>query len=122
ARAIADYCRSGLYEQHVRTMTPIYRRKRDVLLRALGAHGSRLGRWNVPQGGFSLWIELAPGVDSGKLQEAARAEGVVVAGGRSFFADVPRSDFIRLCFSNAADSQLEEAVLRLGRAMEKSSS
>src|SRR5262249_21414319 len=81
ARAVGDYCRAGLYERHVRDMIPVYRRKRDVLLRALGTHCSRLGRWHVPQGGFSLWVELASGVDAGKLQDAARAEGVVVAGG-----------------------------------------
>jgi DNA-binding transcriptional MocR family regulator len=119
ARAVADYCRSGRYERHVRDMIPVYRRKRDVLLHALGALGSRLGRWNVPQGGFSLWVELAPGVDAGKLQDAARGEGVVVAAGRPFFADAPRANFIRLCFSNATDSQLEEAVLRLSRALPK---
>jgi DNA-binding transcriptional MocR family regulator len=120
ARAIADYCRSGLYDSHVRAMIPVYRRKRDVLLQALAAHCSRLGRWNVPQGGFSLWVELASGVDAGKLQDAARDEGVMVASGRPFFADVSGANFIRLCFSNAADAQLEEAVLRLSRAMVKS--
>jgi DNA-binding transcriptional MocR family regulator len=121
ARAIADYCRSGLYEQHVRDMIPVYRRKRDVLLHALQAHCARLGRWSLPQGGFSLWIEVADNVEAGKLQESARHEGVIVASGRSFFADASRSNFIRLCFSNATDSQLEEAVLRLSRAIAKSS-
>jgi len=120
ARAVADYCRLGLYERHVRAMIPVYRRKRDVLLRALEAHCSQLGRWNVPQGGFSLWVELASNVDAGRLQDAARDEGVVVAAGRPFFADTPRANFIRLCFSNAADPDLEQAVLRLSRAMVKS--
>src|SRR5262249_57847045 len=111
----------GVYEQHVRDMIPVYGRKRDVLLHALQAHCARLGRWNLPQGGFSLWIEVADNVEAGKLQQAARDEGVVVASGRSFFADASRSNFIRLCFSNATDSQLEEAVVRLSRAMAKSS-
>jgi DNA-binding transcriptional MocR family regulator len=52
--------------------------------------------------------------------DSARDEGVVVAGGRPFFADASRTNFIRLCFSNAAESQLEEAVLRVSRAMVKS--
>src|SRR5262249_42623693 len=34
ARAIADYCRSGLYERHVRDMIPVYRRERGVTLNA----------------------------------------------------------------------------------------
>jgi DNA-binding transcriptional MocR family regulator len=120
AHAIADYCRSGLYEQHVRNMIPVYRRKRDVLLSALRTRCSRLGRWNTPQGGFSLWIELAPDVEAGKLHRASRDEGVVVAEGRSFFIEDSRARFIRICFSNAADSELEEAVRRLSRAMVQS--
>ena len=59
-------------------------------------------------------------MDAWKLQQGSRDEGVVVADGRSFFVGAHTTEFIRLCFSNAADSQLEEAVLRLSRAMAKS--
>lgn len=51
-----------------------------------------------------------------QLERAARDEGVVVAGGRPFFTDASGSNFIWLCYSNVADAQLEEGVLRLSRA------
>lgn len=118
ARVVADYCTSGSYRSHVRDMVPVYRRKRDVLLNELHAHRERLGTWNVPEGGFSLWIELESGVDALQLEQAARAEGVLVAAGHTFFVDEPRSQAIRLCFSNASEAELKEAVRRLGKALD----
>jgi len=118
ARVVTEYCASGSYRSHVRDMVPVYRRKRDVLLSELDAHRSRLGSWNVPEGGFSLWIELNSAVDALRLQQATRDEGVLVADGRAFFVDEPRSQAIRLCFSNASDAELKEAVRRLGRALD----
>jgi len=88
------------------------------LLGKLEALQSRLGDWNVPEGGFSLWIELISGVEAARLQQVARDEGVLVANGRPFFVDEPRSQGIRVCFSNASETELKEAVRRLERALE----
>lgn len=118
ARAVAHYCASGSYRSHVHDMIPVYRRKRDMLLSELDAHRSRLGSWNVPKGGFSLWIKLDSAVDALRLQQAARDEGVFIAEGRPFFVDEPHSQAIRLCFSNASEAELKEAVRRLGRALD----
>ncbi len=118
AHVVADYCASGGYRSHVRDMIPVYRRKRDVLLNELHDHRDRLGTWNVPEGGFSLWIKLESAVDALLLQEAARNERVLVAAGHAFFVDKPRSQAIRLCFSNASEAELKEAVRRLGKALD----
>jgi len=118
ARAVTAYCESGGYRSHVRQMIPVYRSKRDVLLGKLEALQSRLGDWNVPEGGFSLWIELISGVEAARLQQVARDEGVLVANGRPFFVDEPRSQGIRVCYSNASETELKEAVRRLERALE----
>jgi DNA-binding transcriptional MocR family regulator len=118
ARAVTAFCESGGYRSHVRRMIPVYRRKRDVLLAALEAFRPRLGNWSVPEGGFSLWIELIPALDSARLQKAAQAEGVLVANGRPFFVDEPRSQGIRVCFSHASETELTEAARRLERALE----
>jgi DNA-binding transcriptional MocR family regulator len=101
-------------------MIPIYRRKRDVLIEALNDRGSGLGRCRRPEGGFSIWIELASDLDANRLLQAGRAEGVVVADGRPFFVDAPQGKFIRMRFSNASDDELIEAAARLSRAASRS--
>ncbi len=118
ARAVTAYCESGGYRSHLRQMIPVYRSKRDVLLARIEALRSRLGDWKVPEGGFSLWIELISGIESARLQQAAREKGVLVANGRPFFVDEPRSQGIRVCFSNVSETELKEAVDRLERALE----
>ena len=74
----------------------------------------------MPEGGFSIWIELAQDLDASRLLQAAREEGVVVAHGRPFFVDVLQGQFIRMCFSNASDDELIEAAARLSRAASRS--
>jgi DNA-binding transcriptional MocR family regulator len=45
--------------------------------------------------------------------------GVAFGSGRTFFADGSGAEHIRLAFSFVAEAQIPEAVLRLGRAMER---
>jgi DNA-binding transcriptional MocR family regulator len=117
---VAELCTSGFFERHVTSMIPIYRRKREVLIEALNDRCCGIGRWRVPEGGFSIWIELASALAASRLLQAARAEGVVVADGRPFFVDAPQGKFIRMCFGNASYDELIEAAARLSRAPSRS--
>ncbi len=121
-RILADFCASGAYDAHVPKVTEIYRRKRDIMLASLDERCSRYARWGVPQGGFFLWLELAEGVDPEKLYETAWEEGVGYVTGSSFFDDGSGSNFIRLCYSNVAEDEIAEGIMRLGRALERAQS
>lgn len=118
-RVVAEYAASGLLASHVTEMVTVYRRKRDVMLAALDERCGRYARWNVPQGGFFLWLELAEGVDAATLQEAATQEGVAFVAGRAFFSDGSGSRYVRLAYSFAAEAEIPEAILRLGRCLEQ---
>jgi DNA-binding transcriptional MocR family regulator len=120
AGVVTELCTSGFCERHVSSMIPIYRRKRNVLIETINDRCRAVGRWRLPEGGFSIWIELASDLDTSRLLQAAHAEGVVVADGRPFFVDPPQGKFIRMCFSNASDDELIEAVARLSRAASRS--
>jgi len=118
-RVVTEYASSGLLAEHVKEVVPIYRRKRDAMLAALDERCSRFARWDVPRGGFFLWLELSEGVDPATLTEAAAQEGVTFVGGRTFFPDGSGARYIRLAYSFVAEAEMAEAVLRLGRAMER---
>jgi len=118
-RVVTEYASSGLLAEHVKEVVGIYRRKRDVMLAALDERCGRFARWDVPQGGFFLWLELTEGVDPATLAEAAAEEGVAYVGGRTFFPDGSGARYIRLAYSFVAEAEMAEAVLRLGRAMER---
>jgi DNA-binding transcriptional MocR family regulator len=75
----------------------------------------------LPAGGFFLWLEMDRRVQPTALREAAAQEGVVYVSGETFFVDRSGSQFIRLAFSFVAEREIEEAIRRLGRALERAS-
>jgi 2-aminoadipate transaminase len=120
SRVLAEYCESGKFAQHLPRVNEIYRRKRDAMVAALDERCPRFARWSVPGGGFFLWLELAEGVDARKLNDAAWEEGVGYVGGPAFFNDGDGKGFVRLCYSNVAEADIPEAIMRFGRALERS--
>jgi len=118
-RVITEFCRSGGYDAHLANVIAIYRHKRDAMLAALDERCSRFATWDVPRGGFFLWLQLNEDIDPDRLRVAANDEGVVYVGGAPFFNDGTGHDRVRLCYSNVAEREIPEAVMRFGRALER---
>ena len=66
-----------------------------------------------------MWLELSEGIDPKRLVETANEEAVRYVGGRPFFDDASGGHFVRLCYSNVAESAIPEAIMRFGRALER---
>ena len=58
---VGAYFDSGPWEDYVRSLIEIYRRRRDVMLDALAEHFPREAEWTHPQGGLFIWATL-PGL------------------------------------------------------------
>ena len=119
SRVIAEFCESGEFDAHLQRVIDIYRRKRDAMASALEERCSKYARWAVPKGGFFMWLELSEGIDPQRLAETANEEAVRYVGGRPFFDDRSGNHFVRLCYSNVAESAIPEAIMRFGRALER---
>ena len=119
SRVIAEFCESGGFDEHVGRVIEIYRRKRDAMVAALDERCPKYARWSVPQGGFFMWLELSEGIDPRRLTETANEEAVQFVGGRPFFDDRSGDNFARLCYSNVAEADIPEAIMRFGRALER---
>ncbi len=120
-RIVAD----GTYERHVARMVAMYRRKRDVMLRALEEHfgGIEGVSWTRPRGGLFLWFTAPEGVDTGPdgaLFNRCLEEGVIYVPGAYAFAEspgpVPRNH-ARLCFGVPSEADLVEGTRRLATAL-----
>jgi GntR family transcriptional regulator/MocR family aminotransferase len=76
--ALAILLASGEYERHIAAARRAYRRRRDLLVRALAA---RLPRLQVlgAAAGMQLLLPLAPGTDDAALAEAAAAQGINIS-------------------------------------------
>jgi 2-aminoadipate transaminase len=93
-----------------------YRARAERLLRAVRRH---LPDWRcaAPEGGFALFVENDEPGDDLALLETATRHGVSFDPGRIFRPDAATAPLgLRLCFSNASASELDEAPRRLARA------
>jgi GntR family transcriptional regulator/MocR family aminotransferase len=76
---LADFMARGDFDRHLRRMRPIYRRRRDALLAALARHLPDVEPAGIAAG-LHLVAWLPPGLDEAAVVEAARANGVAIAG------------------------------------------
>jgi DNA-binding transcriptional MocR family regulator len=77
--ALAELLRGGGYERHLRAVRGDY-------ARAVTRHFPPGTRITQPAGGFVIWVELAPHVNSLELAHRARSEGISIAPGPIFSA------------------------------------
>jgi 2-aminoadipate transaminase len=93
------------------------RRRRDAALVAAKTYLPPGTRWNVPQGGMTLWAELPhTGPTAAELYVSAIQAGVAYAIGNVFYTNSAGAYKVRLNFGAHPPEQIEEGFRRLGRA------
>ena len=116
-RVIAEMIRNGDLDRHIVNLRKIYLRKLERVEDALAKYTSEYATYTRPLGGFFLWLQLRPGLNSRDVQMAANERGVIVGQGPQFFADGNATNHVRLAFSYVAMEEIEEGIHRLGEAM-----
>jgi len=116
---VAEFMANGGYDHYLRFL-------RQTLASQIERVSSAISEWfpaetkvTRPQGGFVLWVELTPGVDSLELHRRAMLEKISVAPGPMFSA---RSDFgncIRINCGRPWSNRREEAIRTLGAIVRK---
>jgi 2-aminoadipate transaminase len=120
---VFEFLRRGALERNLQLVRSLLKARRDALLEALDEHLDGAGaRWNRPEGGYFLWLELPGGIDATALLAAAERLGVTFVPGPDFF---PRGgggrSAARLAFSFASPAQLAVAGARLATLLPSAS-
>jgi len=104
------------FDAHVARLRAAYGARRDAMLAALARHMPAGVRWTRPEGGMFVWLTLPEGMDGADLLARSLAsEKVAFVPGRAFFADGSNGNTLRLSFSCASESMIDEGISRLGR-------
>lgn len=111
------YAADGFLDEHLVTARAAYRRRRDTLLTALRHFMPDGVRWNEPEGGFFLWVELPDGMNAERLLPAAAAHGAIYLPGAWFYPGAPNRRSLRLAFSSLPEDQLAAGIERLAAAI-----
>lgn len=113
--ALAEFVQTGDYDRHLVRLRRSMRARRDALLETLEAELPAGTRWNTPEGGYQVWVELPGAIDTRDLLSDAIRAGVLFAPGSQFQHDGRASRGLRLSFATAGENALREGVRRLGR-------
>jgi 2-aminoadipate transaminase len=114
---VSAYFDSGPWDDYLRSLVEIYRRRRDVMLDALAEHLPREAEWTRPEGGLFLWATLPDYIDTTDLLARALQEQVAFVPGRAAYVDGRGGASLRLNFSGVDESQIREGVRRIGEVV-----
>ncbi len=117
ARIMTAFMREGKLDPHIASVNDVYRRRRDVAVAAVREHCGEFVNFEVPQGGFYLWLELDERVEWDRVGELAAERGVMCRPGERFMADGDARRFLRLAYSHAPDHELVRGIEALGEAI-----
>jgi len=114
---LAEFLKRGYFQKHLVRMRRIYSDRLDALDEALRKSMPEGVRWNRPEGGMALWLELPPGFDASELMIHARERGVLFAPGRYFYVQSPLPNTLRLGFANLNEKQIARGVATLAELL-----
>ncbi len=112
----ADFLARGEFDRHLRRMRPIYRALRDALLAALAQQLPDLEPAGIAAG-LHLVAWLPEGLDEAAVIEAARTEGVEVAGVSAYRMQPAGRGGLIFGYSNLSERLIVDGVARLARAI-----
>ena len=102
----------------MRSLTELYRRRRDTMLDALAEHFPREATWTRPEGGLFIWATLPDYIDTTDLlARALRQENVAFVPGRAAYLDGRGGSSMRLNFSGVGEDDIREGVRRIGKVI-----
>lgn len=114
----AEFLRGGHLTASLPVLVGTYRRRRDVLHRALLKELPAGSRLTQAKGGFFLWAELPQGLNTLELFQTAIAAKVAFVPGAPFYpTEGAGLNSMRLSFCAVEEAKLEEGARRLGSVL-----
>ncbi|MEJ3655830.1 PLP-dependent aminotransferase family protein [Actinomycetes bacterium KLBMP 9759] len=115
---VSRYLAAHDWRGQVKTFTEMYRDRRDAMLRALETHLPDGFTWNIPDGGFYVWLNVPEGIDTKAMLPRAVTARVAYASGTGFYADGFGSRQLRLSYCYPTPERITEGVRRLAGVLE----
>jgi 2-aminoadipate transaminase len=115
---VSRYLAAHDWRSQIKTFTEAYRDRRDALLRALETYLPEGCTWNVPDGGFYVWLTVPEGIDTKAMLPRAVTARVAYASGTGFYTDGFGSRQLRLSYCYPTPERITEGVRRLAGVLE----
>ncbi|PYC66054.1 transcriptional regulator [Streptomyces tateyamensis] len=113
--AAARYLADQDLDAHLAKVTRAYRARRDALLAGLADTLPAGSRWNHPEGGMFLWVNLPAGHDATALLRTAITHDVAYVPGAPFYAGPADPTTLRMAFTTHTPEEIAAGLRRLAR-------
>jgi len=110
--AISAYLDRYDWQGQIKAFREQYRERRDAMISAL-EEMLPAASWNVPDGGFYVWVKLPEGLDAKSMLPRAVTARVAYVPGTAFYYDGSGADHMRLSFCYPTPERIREGVRRL---------
>ncbi|WP_201769278.1 aminotransferase class I/II-fold pyridoxal phosphate-dependent enzyme [Fervidicella metallireducens] len=112
-RAFDLYLRKRKWEDHIRIMWDVYKKRYDIMVETLKEETPFIN-FNLPSGGIHIWG--SSDLDSTVLSSMARQRGVLIAPGKLFYLDERDSNYFRLSFAGVECEEIAQGIKLLKEA------
>jgi len=114
-----EYIRTGLIDKQIPKIRKMYKKKRDIMIKALEKHFPSGSCWAKPHGGMFIWVSLPNKINTKEMFLDAIKAKVAYVPGSAFCIDGCGRDCMRLNFSNTDDDKIEEGIERLAKIIKE---
>jgi len=112
---VHEFCASGAIDRSIETVKSALEERVARLTAALRRDIPE-ARFQAPDGGYFMWVELPEAVSVAELFEAAAARGVQFVKGTDFLLQ-GGENALRLAYSGVTADEIDEGVSRLAEAL-----
>ena len=110
--AIRTYLEHADWQGQIKKFREQYRERRDAMIAALEEYLPD-ATWNVPDGGFYVWVTLPEGLDAKSMLPRAVTARVAYVPGTAFYYDGSGASHLRLSYCYPTPERIREGVRRL---------
>ena len=111
---VYEFCASGDIDRSIATVKAALAARVQRLVTALERELPE-ARFQAPEGGYFMWVELPEGTEIDRVFEAANQRGVAIVKGTDFLLEGGENT-LRLAYSGVTEDQIDEGVQRLADA------
>ena len=117
--ALGEYLRGGAYDRHLRTLRTALKNQVSNMATAIANYFPENTRITAPRGGFFLWVELDPKVDSLQVFREAQRRKIAILPGIMCSTTLKYKHFIRLSCGFPWSPDIEKGVRSLGEIVRR---
>ncbi|HDX9636644.1 PLP-dependent aminotransferase family protein [Bacillus cereus group sp. MYBK108-2] len=116
-RVAAEWINEGFYEEHVANVRMHLKERRQIMIRALNKYCADIASWDIPIGGFFIWLKVVHNIPMKKLFSEALSKGILLNPGRIY--EEESDQYIRLSYGYASPEQMTNGIKLLSELIRK---